>query len=114
KAEELSKEEALYLGVSILEKNAQEFRDIYELSLDAALSLLGMPVEFDKQERIKEELVDDALHWVGGACNYGKWDFYPEGARLDKRFQAIHFVRAATYYIEYYILIKTIIETLKA
>lgn len=95
-------EEALTLALDIFDKSAREFRMLYQLSLDAALALLELPTEFSTTQKLSEELVDEAFHWMGGAINYGVSEGYPDGARQDKRFQALHLIRAATYYSEWY------------
>lgn len=110
----LTAQESIAIAADILEKNAQEFRAILELSVDAALYLFDEKTAFDTGNRINDELVKDAFHWMGGAINYGHEHYYPVGAREDKRFQAMHLVRAATFYTEWYFTAKAVSLALKS
>lgn len=97
--------EELAMAREIFVTSAAEFKAIVELSLDATLHLLGKDVLYNTS-RMTEELVLDAFKWMGGAINFGHDHNYPVGARDDKRFQALHLMRATTYYVEWYLFFR--------
>lgn len=90
------------IAEQIFLQNANDLKYIYELALGAASFLLKKENSYTKG--MSNDLVEDALKWMGGAIDYGKDHGYPEDARKDPRFIAIHLLRAATFYMEYHII----------
>lgn len=106
-----NRQEVIQQAVELISANARIFEIAYQLAMSAARALKEQPSK--TASKPSKELILEAKQWMGSAVDFGKDHGWPKGIYENQQFVALYFLRAAGYWLTYYLDMKLYAELLK-